>query len=47
VLKPVRLPPGRARLATKPDSTGSKVTGKTIGIVLVARLAASIYSPRR
>ena len=42
VLKPVTLPPGRARLATKPDSTGSNVTGKTIGIVLVASLAASI-----
>ena len=30
--RPVRLPPGRARLATKPTPTGSPDTAKTIGI---------------
>ncbi len=30
-LKPVRLPPGRARLATKPDATGATPTTKTWG----------------
>ena len=40
-LIPVRLPPGRARLATSPSSTGSSPTMKTIGIVVVAALAAS------
>src|SRR5690349_17346660 len=33
---PVRLPPGRARLATNPVPTGSAPTLKTIGIVEVA-----------
>src|SRR5262249_31924184 len=32
-VKPVVLPPGRDRLATKPRSTGSEVSTKTIGIV--------------
>ena len=41
MLKPVRLPPGRARLATRPLSTGSPPTSKTIGIVEVALFAAS------
>jgi hypothetical protein len=40
-LTPVRLPPGRARLATRPSLTGSSATLKTIGIVVVAALAAS------
>ena len=40
-LMPVRLPPGRARLATRPSLTGSSPTPKTIGIVVVAALAAS------
>jgi hypothetical protein len=40
-LKPVALPPGRARLATRPSRTGSSGTPKTIGIVAVAALAAS------
>ena len=40
-LIPVRLPPGRARLATRPSLTGSSPTPKTIGIVVVAALAAS------
>src|SRR5437762_14091822 len=39
-LTPVRLAPGRARLATKPGSTASP-TLKTIGIVEVALFAAS------
>src|SRR5262245_14249051 len=39
-LMPVALPPGRARLATRPNLTGSSPTPKTIGIVVVAALAA-------
>src|SRR5271166_1822635 len=38
---PVALPPGRARLATRPSRTGSWATPKTIGMVAVAALAAS------
>src|SRR5262249_51580457 len=38
-LIPVRFPPGRARLATRPSSTGSSPTPKTIGIVVVSALA--------
>src|SRR5262249_36550906 len=41
-LMPVALPPGRARLATKPCATGSPLTPKAIGIVAVAALAASV-----
>ena len=41
MLTPVRLPPGRARLATRPIATGSP-TVKTIGIVEVAFFAASV-----
>jgi hypothetical protein len=41
VLMPVALPPGRARLPTKPSLTGSSATPKMIGIVVVAALAAS------
>ena len=37
---PVALPPGRARLATRPSLTGSSAARKTIGIVVVAALAA-------
>ena len=37
---PVRLPPGRAKLATSPERTGSPIAMATIGIVLVAFLAA-------
>ena len=40
-LIPVRLPPGRARLATRPSLTGSSATTKTMGIVVVAALAAN------
>ena len=39
-LIPVALPPGRARLATRPSLTGSSGTANTIGIVVVAALAA-------
>src|SRR5262249_14717504 len=35
-IKPVTLPPGRARLSTKPALTGSPNTGDTIGTVRVA-----------
>src|SRR5262245_26357814 len=35
------LPPGRARFATRPILTGFSATPKTIGIVVVAALAAS------
>ena len=38
---PVMLPPGRLRLATSPSSTGSPSMQNTIGIVVVAALAAS------
>ena len=38
---PVTLPPGRLRLATRPCLTGSLPVTKTIGIVVVAALAAS------
>src|SRR5262245_60538849 len=36
----VALPPGRARLATRPNLTGSSPTPNTIGIVVVAAFAA-------
>ena len=38
---PVRLPPGRAKLATRPASTGSMPVSKTMGIVEVACFAAN------
>jgi hypothetical protein len=37
---PVRLPPGRFRLATRPICTGSAMVVKTIGMVVVAAFAA-------
>ncbi len=40
MLTPVRLPPGRLRLATSPVPTGSTPLLNTIGIVAVAALAA-------
>src|SRR5262245_46226586 len=40
--KPVMLPPGCARLATKPRPTGSVAVTMTIGTVVVARLATSM-----
>jgi len=39
------LPPGRFRLATTPNSTGSLPIEKTIGIVVVAAFAASAAGP--
>src|SRR5262245_2762541 len=38
---PVTLPPGRFRLATSPALTGSAAVRKTIGIEVVAALAAT------
>ena len=38
---PVTLPPGRARLATKPAPTGSPAFAITMGMVVVALLAAN------
>ena len=38
---PVTLPPGRARLATRPAATGSPALTITIGMVVVARLASN------
>src|SRR5262245_12980086 len=38
---PVALPPGRLWLATRPNGTGSWLTPKTMGIVMVAALAAN------
>src|SRR5439155_21474752 len=39
---PVTFAPGRARLATSPDSTGSPFTDMTTGIVVVAFFAARV-----
>src|SRR5271166_1077880 len=39
--KPVTLPPGRARLATKPSLTGSDTCTNTIGTECVSRLSAT------
>jgi hypothetical protein len=39
---PVMLPPGRARFGTRPIATTSDSDSITIGIVVVARLAASV-----
>src|SRR5262249_42723876 len=41
VIRPVTLPPGRLKLATRPDLTGSLLVMIKIGIVDVALLAAS------
>ena len=41
VMNPVALPPGRLKLATRPNSTGGSAIRKTIGMVLVAALAAT------
>ena len=40
-VNPVMLPPGRARLATRPVATGSPTATMTRGIVVVAFLTAS------
>ena len=41
---PVTLPPGRLRLGTRPRATGSLPAAKTIGMTLVAALAARAAS---
>ena len=41
-LEPVKLPPGRLRVATSPNCTGSLATPNTIGILVVAALAARV-----
>jgi hypothetical protein len=41
----VRLPPGRSRLTTRPTVTASPPVLKTIGIVVVAVLAARAAGP--
>jgi hypothetical protein len=41
---PVRFPPGRLRLATRPNATGSAPVPKTMGMVVVAAFAASAAS---
>src|SRR5262245_39867081 len=40
--KPVTLPPGRARLATKPLPTGSETVAKTMGMVRVCSNSAAV-----
>src|SRR5262249_32756651 len=45
ILIPVRLPLGRARLVTRPSRVGSSPTRKTMGIVVVAALAATAAGP--
>jgi len=39
-VEPVTLPPGRARLATSSTPTASPTPTKTMGMLVVARLAA-------
>src|SRR5262249_24166698 len=41
-IDPRQIAPGRARLATRPSPTGSWATMKTVGIVVVAALAANV-----
>ena len=41
-MMPVRLLPGRARFAAKPDPIGSETPRKMIGIVLVWRCNAAV-----
>ena len=41
---PVTLPPGRARLVTKPESTGSAAFAITMGMAVVAFFAANASS---
>lgn len=41
-VNPVAFPSGRAKLATSPALTGSPMLAKTMGIVLVACLAARV-----
>ena len=41
VIRPVTLPPGRLKLATRPDLTGSLLVMIRMGIVEVAAFAAN------
>ena len=41
---PVTFPPGRARLATSPALTGSALLAMTIGMVVVAFMAATVFT---
>jgi hypothetical protein len=43
---PVTLRPGRARLSTMPEPTGSSIAANTIGMELVERINASTTSER-
>src|SRR5580693_8064119 len=43
--RPVMLPPGRARLATRPPPTGSVDIGKTMGMTAVACFTVGTASP--
>ena len=47
IVIPVRLPPGRAKLATRPAATGSPPIRTTIGIIAVASFAARAAERRR
>ena len=42
LVKPVTLPPGRGKLATKPLPTGSETVAKTMGIVRVCCSIAAV-----
>src|SRR5262249_22942632 len=41
-VRPVTLPPGRARRFTRPSRTGSSLPAIAIGMVVVARFAAAL-----
>ncbi len=47
LLNPVMLPPGRDKLCTKPDSTGSEMFTNMIGITLVPFLSAAAVGVER
>ena len=42
LVKPVTLPPGRARFCTRPDASGSATTTNTIGVVVVSARKATV-----
>ena len=42
VMNPVTLPPGRARLAIKPEPTGSTTVAKMMGMVRVSCRSAAV-----
>ncbi len=47
LMTPVALPPGLARLITRPAPTGSVPVAKTMGITLVARVLGASTPTRR